>query len=71
MRVWVDLPKEMMAHLDEMAPVRGTDRAELIRQAVSACLAKQRAVDATFGLRADRGEDGIAYQERMRSEWQR
>ena len=29
----------------------------------------ESAVDRAFGLWADRSEDGLAYQERMRSEW--
>jgi len=70
MRVWFDLPEEMAAQLDELARVRGTGRAELIQQAVSEFLAKPRAFDAAFGAWAGRGEDGVAYQERMRSEWE-
>jgi Arc/MetJ-type ribon-helix-helix transcriptional regulator len=31
--------------------------------------AATRAVDAAFGLWSDMEEDGLAYQERMRSEW--
>lgn len=69
MQVRIDLAEEMMARLDELARVRRTDRVELIRQAVSEFLAKQRAFDAAFGLWAGRGEDGVAYQKRMRSEW--
>ena len=70
MRVKIDLPEEMTTQLDELARVRGTDRAELIQQAVSGFLAKQRAFDAAFGAWAGRGEDGVGYQDRMRSEWE-
>jgi hypothetical protein len=48
-------------------------RAEAVRQAIAAYLAEKRkkpTVDV-FGLWADRGIDGLEYQEKMRAEWDR
>jgi hypothetical protein len=70
MRVWVDFPEEMGAPLDGLARARGVAREELIRKAVSEFLVKNHSFDACFGLWAGRGEDGVAYQERLRSEWE-
>jgi hypothetical protein len=48
-------------------------RAELIWRAVTEYLRRFEASpdDAAFGIWQQRGEDGLAYQERMRSEWER
>lgn len=69
MRIWVELPEEMMARLDELSRARNSMRQNLIRQAIAELLAKNRALDATFGMWADRGVDGMAYQDRLRTEW--
>ena len=74
MRIAVDIPDEQLAELTRLAEREEVSRASLLREAISALLAKKRktghaARDAAFGLWADREEDGIAYQERLRSEW--
>jgi ribbon-helix-helix CopG family protein len=71
MRIAVDIPADQLAELVRLAKREGVSRASLLREAIAALLAKKRktAIDAAFGLRADREEDGLAYQERLRSEW--
>jgi len=75
MRTLVDIAKPQMEALDALSQARGTSRAALIREAIDDWLARHRAADraealeGAFGLWADRGEDGVTYQERMRAEW--
>ena len=71
MRIAVDIPEDQLAQLTRLADREGVSRAALLREAIAALLAKKRqtAIDAAFGLWADREEDGLAYQERLRSEW--
>ena len=72
MRTLVDLPERELEQLTALSRARKTSRAELIRQAVAGYLAQNRAgIEDSFGLWKDRGEDGVAYQERMRGEWER
>ncbi|WP_200807042.1 ribbon-helix-helix protein, CopG family [Thiothrix eikelboomii] len=46
-------------------------RAELIRRAIAEYLQRYASPieDKAFGLWAQRGEDGLVYQERLRGEW--
>jgi metal-responsive CopG/Arc/MetJ family transcriptional regulator len=71
MRTLVDLGEIQLQALDAIARARKGSRAALIRAAVDAFLAHNRTVSLEdgFGLWADKGEDGLAYQERLRSEW--
>ncbi len=71
MRTLVDLPEGDVEALDRIAERRDASRAKIIRQAVREYLAKASPSesDAAFGLWADRREDGLAYQRRLRSEW--
>jgi metal-responsive CopG/Arc/MetJ family transcriptional regulator len=74
MRIAVDIPGDQLADLTRLAKREGVSRASLMREAIAALLAERRktsdaAIGAAFGLRADREEDGLAYQERLRSEW--
>jgi predicted transcriptional regulator len=73
MRIAVDIPDDQLAELSRLAKREGVSRASLLREAIAAVLAKKRkaAIDAAFGLWADRKEDGLAYQERLRGEWDR
>ena len=73
MRTLVDIPDEQIAELNKLAEREKVSRASLVRQAVAALLASKRqtgddAIAAAFGIRPDM-EDGLAYQERLRSEW--
>jgi metal-responsive CopG/Arc/MetJ family transcriptional regulator len=73
MRTLVDIPDDQIAELTKMAEREKVSRAALVRQAISDLLASKRqtstdAIEAAFGIRPDM-EDGLAYQERLRSEW--
>lgn len=71
MRALIDIDEQEIRELDRLARMEGRSRASLIRQAVSDFL-KRRTVDAdaeAFGLWGDRNTDGLAYQEKVRSEW--
>jgi predicted transcriptional regulator len=69
-RTLVDLPKEELDRLAELAARRGLSRAALMREALEDFLARhpRPSVDTAFGLWSDE-EDGLAYQERLRGEW--
>jgi metal-responsive CopG/Arc/MetJ family transcriptional regulator len=71
MRTLVDIPEEELTLLTRLSKQRGLSRAELVRRAVSAYLEplKPQVRADAFGLWADRAEDGLAYQTRMRGEW--
>jgi len=71
-RMLVGLSDQDIQELDALSSIKRTSRAELIRQAVSLYLDKFKPVetgDAAFGLWADKKEDGLAYQQRLRQEW--
>jgi len=74
MRTLIDIPDDQVAALNALAKKEQVSRAALVRQAIANLLAatrKQQADEATegaFGLWKD-GEDGLAYQERLRAEW--
>jgi hypothetical protein len=74
MRALVDIPDDQIDALAKLAKREGVSRAEVIRRAISKYTAVERvdpdeARRAAFGMWADKGEDGMAYQERLRSEW--
>lgn len=71
MRTLVELPDEQIEPLEALAEQMELSRAELIRRAVADYLQRYQTVDAdaAFGMWRDRQEDGLAYQERMRSDW--
>ena len=74
MRTLVDIPDEQLAELNKLAEREKVSRAELVRRAVAEMLASKRqakgdGIEKAFGLWAGRDEDGLAYQERLRSEW--
>ena len=70
MRTLVDLPPEDLERLSDLAARRGLSRSALMREVLEEWLARHPHpdLDAAFGLWAD-GEDGLAYQERLRGEW--
>lgn len=75
MRTLVDIPEQHLTLLNSISKSEKVSRAELIRRAIAAYVAprqrKWSGIDAAFGLWADRQEDGLAYQERLRKEWDR
>jgi metal-responsive CopG/Arc/MetJ family transcriptional regulator len=73
MRVSIDIPDDHIAALNALAKKEHVSRAALVRQAITNLLASRRgakgdAIAAAFGIWPDM-EDGLAYQERLRSEW--
>lgn len=70
MRALVDIPDRQIEELTVICEAKRLSRAEVIRQAISAYIEKNRpgTVEA-FGLWKSRKVDGLAYQEQMRSEW--
>ena len=75
MRTIVDLPQSQIDALAELSAREGLSRAELIRRAVASFLeANAPQQEKAFGLWAGLSEnglaeDGLAYQQRLRSEW--
>ena len=74
MRTLVDIPDDQIAELAKIAEAENVSRAALVRRAIADLLKARRAnksdaIDAALGLWSDREEDGLAYQERLRSEW--
>lgn len=71
MRTLVDLPEGELEQLNELSRARRVSRAELIRQAVAGYLEQNKAgLQHSFGLWKRKAEDGVAYQARLRSEWE-
>ncbi|AGA91437.1 Ribbon-helix-helix protein, copG family [Thioflavicoccus mobilis 8321] len=73
MRTVIDLPDDQIAPLKDLAESLNVSRAELIRRAVTDFLRRHEVPteDAAFGIWRGHDEDGVAYQERARSEWDR
>ncbi len=77
MRILVDLPDDTLAKLAAVSKRRKASRAALIREAVGRYVAAEAAMlppeDETFGawrkIGKGGGEDGVAFQRRLRAEW--
>lgn len=71
MRILVDASDAQVAALDDLARRQKRPRAAVIRAAIDDYVArrKQDRIKEGFGLWGKDGEDGLAYQERLRSEW--
>ena len=71
MRTLVDLGDTQLQALDELSKKKKQSRAALIRQAIDDFLARRHGgqEDDAFGLWGKRKVDGLAYQEKVRSEW--
>lgn len=74
MRTIVDIPKEDVRRLDQLARRRRVSRAQIVREAVKFYSIQQSPdpLDAAFGIWKDRKDigDGLAYQNRLRDEWE-
>jgi hypothetical protein len=73
-RTLVDLPEVELERLNILSRARKVSRAELIRQAVSGFLAQNKAgLEDSFGLWSGKKKrvDGVEYQDKLRSEWER
>ncbi len=65
----VDLDDELIVKLDQYAANHGISRNECIARFIRGYLLQQND-DTAFGLWSDRvSNDGLDYQEQMRSEW--
>jgi hypothetical protein len=72
MRIAVDIPGDQLAELTRLAKHKGVSRASIVREAIAALLAqKHKSCDAAFGLWADREEDSLVIERRLRDEWDR
>jgi metal-responsive CopG/Arc/MetJ family transcriptional regulator len=71
MRILVDLGEAQRQALDELSRKEKKSRAVLIHRAIDDYLAKQpdKQEDDAFGLWGKHEVDGLAYQEKVRSEW--
>jgi len=81
MRTLIDVPDRQLEELASICAARNLSRAEAVRQAVAAFIELNRpSREAAFGIwkglavslpgeAAPLPEDGLAYQEKMRSEW--
>lgn len=71
MRTIIDIPANQLEQLALFASQQKISRAELIRRAVADYLQRYVAVraDDAFGLWRERNVDGVAYQQRLREEW--
>ena len=81
MRTLVDIPDRQLDDLSAICAARRLSRAEAVRQAIDAFIAQNRpSREAAFGSWKGKSvclpgdteplpEDGLAYQEKLRSEW--
>ena len=70
MRTLVDLPDEDLEILGQLSRRRRVSRAKILREAVRDYLQRNAGAvdDEAYGLWGA-GEDGLEYQQRLRSEW--
>jgi metal-responsive CopG/Arc/MetJ family transcriptional regulator len=70
MRTLVDIPDRQIDALAALSLASKVSRAEIIRRAIAAYIEQNRTgAEAAFGIWKGAPEDGLAYQERVRSEW--
>ena len=70
MRIAVDISEDQLTELTALAEREGVSRVSLIRLAISNLL-DSRARAAAFGIWADRKEDSLVIERRLRDEWDR
>lgn len=74
MRTIIEIPDSYVKRLDELKRQRRVSRSELVREAVERYLESSAGTvdDVAFGVSAaesDEPEDAVAYQQRLRAEW--
>jgi hypothetical protein len=71
MRTLVDIPDRQLSDLNIICSTKKLPRAEVIRQAIKAYIDVNKAVPPSqaFGLWSQPLADGLAYQDKVRSEW--
>lgn len=72
MQVTLNIPQEQLDRLDELQKDRGASREQLVSEALAAYLPPpKKHLLEYFGVLKGRVEDGMAFQDRMRREWDR
>ena len=73
MRTLVDIPEGQIRELTTLCVEKHISRAEAVRQAIAAFLSENAPQPKMngFGLWSESTVDGLEYQEKMRSEWDR
>jgi metal-responsive CopG/Arc/MetJ family transcriptional regulator len=73
MRTLVDIPEKQLSELRRIGEAKKRSRAALVREAIDNYVAANRsnpkAMGEAFGLWGKRKTDGLAYQNKLRSEW--
>lgn len=71
MRTIIEVPDEVIESLDRVSDNEKRSRASIIREAISLYLQEKSLspMEAAFGSWKDKQTDGIAYQNRIREEW--
>jgi len=74
MRTTIGLPDDQIEALDRLRACEHVSRAELIRRAVDAFLQTQKGASIAempgFGAWRKKRVDGVAYQRKLRAEWE-
>jgi hypothetical protein len=72
-RTIIELPADHLEALRAFCRAERVSRAEAIRRAVAAMIARRQAAEArrAFGLWRGRRLDGLRYERRLRREWDR
>ena len=72
MRTIIDLPADQLEALDGLCRREGISRAEGVRRAVAEHVRQHRTAEASqaFGIWRARNVDGLAYERRLRREWE-
>ena len=70
MRTLIDISEDQIEVLAEISRREGLSRASLLRRAIREFIARRRPIDGDAAFGSWRGgEDGLAYEMRVRSEW--
>ncbi len=71
MRTIVEIPKEQIEAMDQLRKNKHVSRTELIRQAVDSFLKEQRQAQghAAFGIWKTKPVDALAWERKLRKEW--
>jgi metal-responsive CopG/Arc/MetJ family transcriptional regulator len=73
MRTIIDIPDQLIESLDRVGKTHQKSRAALVREAITDFLREKSIpqAEAAFGLWKERNQDGVAYQNDLRQEWER
>lgn len=73
MRTIIDIPDQLVESLDRVGKTHQKSRAALVREAITDFLREKSIpqAEAAFGLWKERNQNGVAYQNDLRQEWER